>query len=226
MSSQPDGQKSRSIATQKALMLAAEKLIAKNGIHNVSIREIVKEAKQKNESVLQYHFTNLQGLVDAIRQSRNEETHQKRAELLDELLAENNEPSVRDLCRIMVMPTYLLAKANPAFRRFIIAFSSEIALAPDSALSTVNKGGGGGQSGRRTGELLRAVLPHLDEDAYRQRMESLVRLASISMGYHARQTNAFRGASSDYFLNSLLDAMVGLLREPVSAETMATTKPK
>jgi hypothetical protein len=36
MNSKLNGQKSRSIATQKVLMRAAEKLIAKNGIHNIS----------------------------------------------------------------------------------------------------------------------------------------------------------------------------------------------
>lgn len=42
-----DGQKSRSSATQKSIMLAAEKLIAAKGIENVSIREIVKATGQK-----------------------------------------------------------------------------------------------------------------------------------------------------------------------------------
>ena len=123
MNSTTDGQKARSNTTQKGLMRAAEKLISEKGIHQVSIREIVSEAGQKNESALQYHFKNLQGLLVAIHKERNQQTQAKRQELLDELLAQDNAPSLRDLCRIMVMPTYLLAKADTKFRRYIAAFA-------------------------------------------------------------------------------------------------------
>jgi AcrR family transcriptional regulator len=78
-----NGQQSRSIATQMALMKAAEKLIAEKGIHNVSISQIVKEAGQKNESALQYHFKNLQGLINAIHHMRSDQTRLKRTELLN-----------------------------------------------------------------------------------------------------------------------------------------------
>ena len=152
----PDGQKARSLTTQTSLMDAAEKLIAKHGIENVSIKEIVREAGQKNESALQYHFKNLRGLIIAINIRRNEQTQEKRAELLAELEATTVKPVLRDLCSIMVMPTYLLAKADTKFRRHIIGFSHTIALAEDSALSKVGGHGGGGESGMLTG-----LLPHL-----------------------------------------------------------------
>ena len=107
-----DGQKSRSSATQKSIMLAAETLIAAKGIENVSIREIVKAAGQKNESALQYHFGNFRGLVESIRQKRDKEIHAKRGVLLDELLHKSIKPSLRDLCCLMASPTFILAKKN------------------------------------------------------------------------------------------------------------------
>ena len=66
MNTPPNGQKIRRLATQTALMEAAETLIAENGIQNVSNKEIVREAGQKNQSALQYHFGNLRGLVNAV----------------------------------------------------------------------------------------------------------------------------------------------------------------
>ncbi|MDA0977757.1 MAG: helix-turn-helix domain containing protein [Proteobacteria bacterium] len=221
MNSQPDGQRNRSTATQQALKLATEKLIAEKGLANVTIREIVREAGQRNESALQYHFRNFQGLIAAIQASRKEETQAKREELLDNLLKETEHPSLRDLCALMVMPTYLLAKASPEYRRFVVGFSHEIALTTESALALVTRHGAGGRSGQELGELLRRTLTHLNEPAYRQRMDSAIRLASISMGHHARQRNAFRGQRGDYFVSSLIDALVGLLSAPVSAETAA-----
>ena len=61
-----DSRQARSDATKNALMRAAEKLIAERGIGNVSISDIVAAAEQKNQSALQYHFSNLGGLIDAV----------------------------------------------------------------------------------------------------------------------------------------------------------------
>jgi len=52
-------------------------------------------------------------------------------------------------------------------------------------------------------------------------MEAAITLCSASMYQQARKTNAFRGAQSDLFLHSLIDALVGLLSTPVSPETQA-----
>ena len=74
-------------------MSAAEKLIAEHGIHNVTIRNIVSAAGQKNESVLQYHFKNLSGLLDALHAVRNTELEQRRTAVLEALLTQTSTPS-------------------------------------------------------------------------------------------------------------------------------------
>lgn len=219
MDSKTQARQSRAAATQQVLMRAAEKLIAEKGIQNVSIREIVKLAGQKNESALQYHFKNLQGLISSIHRARALQTQQKRAALLETLLATQPKPGLRDLCRIMVMPTFLLARSDASYRRYIIGFSHELALSADSALTTVSTQGGGGESGLKTGELLRAALSDLDNQAYRQRMEFAIRMISISIGNQGRKKQAFRGEQAELFLSSLLDALEGLLQAPVSKET-------
>ena len=214
-----DGQKTRSLATRQSLREAAEKLIAQKGIQNVSIKEIVREAGQKNESALQYHFKNLQGLIAAIHAERSQQTHKKRAELLADLESVKTKPALRDLCRIMVLPTFILAKTDAKYRRYVTSFSHELALTEDSALVKVHKEGGGGESGKHTGELLRIALSHLDEQNYRQRMDIAIRTTAIVMGHHARQKSAFRGPDSELFLSNLIDALEGLLSAPVSSET-------
>jgi AcrR family transcriptional regulator len=224
MNMNEDGQRARSVATQQALMSAAEKLIAEKGIHNVTKREIVKAAGQKNESVLQYHFQNLEGLLTAIQQSRATQTQEKRAELLDHLFTETQQPTLRDLCKVMVLPPFLLSKKDPGYCRYLSAFSLEPALTVTSALSLVKSKGAGGDSGKVTGKWLRKLLAHLEEDAYLRRMDSAIRLASVSMSYQARQKEAFQGLESDLFINSLIDAMTGLLSAPVSEETAASFK--
>lgn len=213
-----DGQQSRSLATQKALMDAAEKLVAKKGLKNVSIKEIVKAAGQKNESALQYHFKSLQGLVNAIVDQRSLETQELRAELLEELKTTKTRFDLRDICKLMVMPPFLLGRRSPGYRRYILSFSQDLALRSNT-LAFVNRHGAGGESGQETADLMRAQLKTLDEYTFQERLQSAVRLVSISMGHHARGKNAFRGEHSDLFINHLLDAMVGLLSAPISDDT-------
>ena len=216
-----DSRRARSQATQTALMHAAEKLIAERGMENVTIRDIVSAAGQKNESALQYHFKNLTGLINAIHAQRAEEMRARRSELLDALLASTPQPSLRQACMLMVQPAFELARSKVDFRRYIKAFGHELVLAETSALTRASRRGGGGESGQRLANLLKAALPHLDADAYRQRMDAAVRLCSASVYHQARQKNAFRGAQAELFLHSLIDAIVGLLSAPVSAETRA-----
>ncbi len=219
-----DGQKARSFATQRALMHTAEQLIAEKGIQNVTKREITKAAGQKNESVLQYHFKNLEGLISAIIKARSVQTQEKRAELLDQLLSETAEPTLRDICKLMILPSYLLAKADLGYSRYIRAFSLETAITSDSAYLLIRNKGAGGESGRETARLLRNMLLHLDESAYERRIDSAIRFVSISMNHQARAPKAFKAADAELFINSLIDALHGLLNAPVSDETLAWVK--
>ena len=223
MTQATDSRRARSEATQRALMRAAEKLIAERGVENVSIREIVSVAEQKNESALQYHFGSLQGLLEAIRTERSEQVRVRRAELVQTLLQETPEPSLRQLCALMVEPTFQLAREDAGFRRFIKAFGHELAFGKSSPLKAVYRKGGGGAAGEELGRLLKQALPHLDKEDYRRRMESAVLLCSASMYHHARQAGAFRGAKSELFLHRLIDALSSWIVAPVSAETRALT---
>ena len=224
MTVKPDNRRARSVATQTALMRAAEKLIAERGVENVSIRDIVTTAGQKNESALQYHFKNFTGLLGAIHAQRAAQTQHRRAALVEDLHNKSAQPTLRDICMLMVQPTFELARRHADYRRYIKAFGHELALADTSPLSIAARQGGGGTSGKQLGHLLREALPHLDADAYRRRMDAAVRLCSSSMYHQARQKSAFRGAQSDLFLHGLVDALVGLLSAPESDETRKLAK--
>ena len=212
----------RSEATQRALKSAALKLVAARGIENVSIRDIVSAAGQKNESALQYHFKNLKGLIRAIHESREAEVQAKRTEQLQHLGEQTSSPSVRDICKLMVEPAFLLAKSNAEFRRYIKAFGNEITLTDQSAVAFLSKKGG--ESVKDTGVLLRAALTHLDDAALQRRMDGALRFVSASMVHQARQKNAFRGAQAELFFSGMIDALIGLLGATESEETRAIAR--
>ena len=128
-------------------MRAAEKLIAAKGIENVTIRQIVGAAGQKNESALQYHFKNREGLINALRKERTAELRDRRAAMLKALLHENPQPSLRQVAGVMVRPVFELARKKPEFRRYVRAFGQELALAETSALAMARQGEAGGENG-------------------------------------------------------------------------------
>ena len=75
----------RGDATRQALMKAAEQLFAEKGPSNVTIREIVEKAGQKNESALQYHFKNMEGLILATHRFRDQQIVDARMAFLEGL---------------------------------------------------------------------------------------------------------------------------------------------
>lgn len=226
VNSPTDSRRARSEATKNAIMRAAEKLTAKSGVENLSIKEIVSAAGQKNESALQYHFKNLSSLLSAIHKERALQIQAERAARLTAVLERSPAPALRQLCTLMVEPTFQLARADVEFRRYVKAFGHQLAITDASPLKVVSTKGGGGASGQQIGDLLRQALPHLEESDYRRRMEAAIMLCSASMYHQARQQNSFRGPQSDLFLHSLIDALVGLLSAPVSPETQALNRNK
>ena len=52
-------------------------------------------------------------------------------------------------------------------------------------------------------------------------MDGAVRFVAASMVHEARRRNGFRGVQGELFFSSLVDALVGLLSAPESAETIA-----
>jgi len=204
--------------TRRLLMQAAVKLIAEKAGEQVSIREILDLANQKNSSAMQYHFGSLKGLIAAIHAERASETQAKRAEMLAQLLADDPEPNVRQICEVMFRPAFELARARPDYRTYIKAFGHELTLSETSAATKAFRGrGGGGESGLEITRLLRNALPHLSEPTFLQRLDFAVRLNASAIYARARAKAAFRGAQADVFRDGLTDSTVGLL---VAPETM------
>ncbi len=197
-------------------MAAAEQLIAEHGIESVSIRQIVSAAGQKNESALQYHFGNLNGLISAIHRARAAQVEAGRSALVQALMQASPSPPLRALCAAMVQPAFDLARSRPDFRRYLRAFGHEMALADSTLQLAARKGG---DSMQQLAGLLRAALPHLNDAGYRRRMETAARLCATAMYHEARRGNGFRGDQGQLFLHSLLDALTGLLSAPESEQT-------
>lgn len=86
------------------LLDAAERLFAAKGFAGPSLREITHAAGHRNTSAVAYHFTDRQGLLDAVWQRRTRLTNLRRAELLAEVERTGQDGDLRALVEAHVLP--------------------------------------------------------------------------------------------------------------------------
>ena len=67
----------------RRLLREAERLFARRGLYQVTVREITEAAGQRNVSALNYHFGSREGVLDAILDRHGDPTDVARGELLD-----------------------------------------------------------------------------------------------------------------------------------------------
>jgi len=117
----------RADVTRAALIRAAEKLIASKGLADVSTREILKTAGQRNQSALQYHFGSKNGLIKAAVNERTLSIDARRLELMENI---GDPPSFHDVCEILIKPLAELAE-NPDAGKDYLIFLSQAITRPD-----------------------------------------------------------------------------------------------
>jgi AcrR family transcriptional regulator len=118
----------RDAATKAAVLAAAERLFALNGLRNVSVRDITAEARVNLASV-NYHFGSKDALVFEIFRRRTGELNRERARMLHE--AEDRHagrPPVREILNALIEPPLRWAGRGEDRRiamQFIIRARSE-----------------------------------------------------------------------------------------------------
>ena len=122
-----DGKAKRADATRAALIAAAERLIAQKGLADVSTREILQEAGQRNQSALQYHFGSKNGLVRATISERTRLIDERRLELMAEW---TKDPDFEQIIDVLVLPLAELARREDGGRNYLI-FLSQAVTQPD-----------------------------------------------------------------------------------------------
>lgn len=106
-------------STPDLLLDTAERLFARHGIGNVSLRQIGAAAGQRNTSVALYHFGSKAALVVATFDRRLAEMNAHRRTLLDRLDAEGKGTDARALTRVLVVPFAHTLGRHRDYARFV-----------------------------------------------------------------------------------------------------------
>jgi AcrR family transcriptional regulator len=105
----------RGDAARSALVEAAERLFAQQGIEGVSLRDVSAAAGQRNHNAAQYHFGDRLGLVAAVYENRMQVVEERRRAYL----AGVADDDVRGLVAAVVVPLVeVVAESNGWYARF------------------------------------------------------------------------------------------------------------
>lgn len=199
-------------ATRAALVSAAERLFAAQGIDRVSLREINRASGARNAVALQYHFEDRGGIVRAVMAKHYPQVDAERHRLLDAY--EAGDDDLRRLGEALVLPS--AAKlGDPDGGREYLQISAEllnrprprpVEEAPEDSSDSINRWRG-------------LVEPFLGHDATRlHRRFTAIRFSAAELGRRAAS-----GPHRDdrLFVSQLVDLVVALLVAPVSPSTTA-----
>ena len=206
--------------TRVALILAAERLIAENGIDGVSLRQINAEAGQRNSSAAHYHFGSKDALVRSIYEYRLGSVNQRRKAMLDDIRAEECEDDTRRVVAAIVRPIVDEVEESEG-GSFYIRFLSQAIGHPqggtrkyfDNALTDATS---------EVYTLINHAHPEISDRALGQRFGLMWEMIIHSLADRERyRLQSQRGADreSESFINNLIDVVTGGLTAPVSPET-------
>jgi AcrR family transcriptional regulator len=201
------------------LISAAERLFAERGTTGVSLREITREAGQRNTTALQYHFGDREGLLRALVEKHVAHVAMRRSALVD-LLEGRPGLTAREGASVLVQP--LIAKlttddGGPEFlqvaaellnrtERLVDPGEPVGALIYDS-LSSLN----------RWGTLVEGLMPAAASGSPLHRRFAVIRFAHIEVGRRARVGPPI---NLPLFTSQLVDMVAGLMEAPLSEETV------
>ena len=200
--------------TRAQLIRAGERLFAERGIGAVSLREITREAGQRNATALQYHFGDRRGLVRAILAKHAPSEEAQRHAMLDELEARSR-VSAREWVQVLVVP----AAAKLADRdggRDYLRLMAELMNRPDPKFDRKSLEDGR-SSINRWRKQIAPLMPEPSVDRLHRRFTAL-RIMYFEL---ARRAESSRRRDDRLFVSHLVDLITAILIGPLSAETAA-----
>jgi AcrR family transcriptional regulator len=198
-----------STATKATIIREAERLFARHGVYQVTVREILEAAGQRNVSAINYHFGSREGVLDALLDRHGDPTDIARGELLATV---GPDAATRDLVEALVVP-YAAHLATPEGRDYL-RIVAQLSARFDN-WRTPSPG---------TGPWLRRILGILEGRPTgvapvirRERVVQLIMLLTAAMAERARLIETGRVPELDEatFRANLTDVLVGVLEAPL-----------
>jgi len=154
--------------TRENLLEVAERLFAEHGLDAVSMRQINREAGQRNTSSIHYYFGTREAVIEAVLERRMSAINEQRLALIADLKAAGKEDGLQDLVAAYIQPL----AAQIGSRRGSNAYVRFLAQAYASSEIDILKIARGrwDQSLDELARLMRGCLAHLPTAVFRERV--------------------------------------------------------
>ncbi|MEU6130627.1 TetR family transcriptional regulator [Saccharopolyspora sp. NPDC047091] len=201
-------------ATREAILDAAERLFAENGVFAVSNRQVSEAAGQGNNTAVGYHFGTKTDLVRAIVRRHAEPIERIRVRMLAEV---GEDAGIRDWVECLVRPSieHLASLGVPTwFARFGAQVMTDPSLRPVMVEESLSE-----PSLHRIIDGMRRCLPALPDEVRAERND-MARQLMVHMPAERERALADSGSTPrstwDDAATGLIDAITGLWLAPVS----------
>ena len=195
------------LATRKSIIDTAERLFAERGVESTSLLEIAKAAGQKNRSALQYHFTNKDGLLNAVLDKHAESISRARSLMLD-ALEDRDSYTLYELVEALVLPMASQLDNEDGGRAFLKIHSQLMTTEVHRELR--QRRDDGDASTRRLVTMAAGFMPTDDRDGMRARFALTGCLLIHGLAIYLTQTDPI--ARSTY-LHVLIQGIVDLIEQ-------------
>jgi len=211
-----DDNLSRAARTREAILVAAERLFAEDGVFAVSNRQVSEAAGQGNNTAVGYHFGTKADLVRAIARKHSAQIEEIRADMVAEA---GDSTELRDWLTCLVRPVtdHLAAVGSPTwFARFGAQVMTDPAMRPILVEETQSP------SLQRILAGLNRSLPDLPDDVHAERNDMARQLLVHMIAERERalaENSPTPRATWHDAATGLIDALVGLWRAPVTNDS-------
>jgi len=217
MAAKQKAKSDKAIETRQLLLRAAERLYAKRGIDGVSLREINREAQQKNSSAIHYYFGSRDAVIDGIFEMRATYINRRRREALDEVNKDPESITVRKLIFGVLLPQVELLseeKGSYYYNRFL----AQAALSGQEEVRQMWRNHFSGILGEFS-LLLSRCLPTLPAQVLRQRLAIHTDFTIYGMAGLERVVESRSGEDTLLSIEKDVDPLVDMLVGAMQAST-------
>jgi len=216
MAAKPKPKSEKALETRELLLRAAERLYARRGIDGASLREINREAKQKNSSAIHYYFGSRDAVIDGIFEMRAIYINRRRREALDQLNQDPEGITVRKIIYGVLMPQVELLseeRGTYSYNRFL----AQAALSGQEEVRQMWRNHFSGILSEFS-LLIARCLPDMPAHQLRQRLAihtdfTIYGLAGLERLVEARADNSAH-LSIEKDVDPLVDMLVGAMQAP------------
>jgi AcrR family transcriptional regulator len=204
----------RSLSTRDMLLDAAARLFAERGVDNVSIAEIVREARQRNASAVQYHIGNRDDVLFAVLARHVPAIAERRHQLLERARS-TPAMDIRPAAEAIVRPVTEFAQRGWRERAYL-QIGSELSGAIDRTSTEIQELMTK-TDGYAAWDLLRERCPEVPADLWRVRREICIVFVGRAAADRARlldNGDAHGVLSDDRFVGNLIDMVIGAMTAP------------